>query len=56
MAQALRILNEMDELVDAVMVDYLTPWQQCEAIIRQLFGHTETHRNIIAFCVPCQAR
>lgn len=50
-AQALytHILNEMDELVDAIMVDYLTPWQQCEAIIRQLFGHTETHRNIIAF-------
>jgi AcrR family transcriptional regulator len=50
-AQALykHILNEVDELVDAVMAEYPTPWQQCEAIIQQLFGYTETHRNIIAF-------
>lgn len=50
-AQALykHILNEMDELVAAVMTEFPTPWQQCEAIIRQLFEHTETHRNIIAF-------
>lgn len=50
-AQALyqHILNEMDELVDAIIVEFPTPWLQCEAIIRQLFGHTETHRNIIAF-------
>lgn len=50
-AQALykHILNEMDELVESVMAEFPTPWQQCEAIIRQLFEHTETHRNIIAF-------
>ena len=50
-AQALykHIFNEIDELVDAVILEYPTPWQQCEAIINQLFGYTETHRNIIAF-------
>jgi AcrR family transcriptional regulator len=50
-AQALykHILKEVDELVDAVMAEYPTPRLQCEAIIHQLFEHTETHRNIIAF-------
>jgi AcrR family transcriptional regulator len=50
-AQALykHILNEIDELVDAVIAENTTPWQQCSAIIQQLFEHTETHRNIIAF-------
>jgi len=50
-AQALykHILNEVDELVDAVMAEHTSPRQQCEAIIQQLFEYTETHRNIIAF-------
>lgn len=50
-AQALykHILNEMDELVDAVIAAHASPWQQCAAIISELFAHTETHRNIIAF-------
>lgn len=50
-AQALykHILKELDDLVDSVVAEYASPWQQCASLIRQLFGYTETHRNIIAF-------
>jgi TetR/AcrR family transcriptional regulator, repressor of fatR-cypB operon len=50
-AQALykHILNEVDELIDRVTQAIPTPVEQLEEIIRQLFEHTETHRNIIAF-------
>ncbi len=43
------ILNEMDELIDTVKEEVESPSEQCKEIIRQLFEHTETHRNIIAF-------
>jgi len=43
------ILNEMDELIDAVIQEVSSPSDQCKEIIRQLFEHTETHQNIMAF-------
>ena len=43
------ILNEIDELVDRIIQEVESPAEQCKEIIKQLFGHTETHRNIIAF-------
>jgi len=43
------ILNEIDELIDAVLISVESPREQCEEIIKQLFEHTETHPNIIAF-------
>jgi TetR/AcrR family transcriptional regulator, repressor of fatR-cypB operon len=50
-AQALytHILNEVDELIDRVIQAKPTPIEQLEEIIKQLFEHTKTHRNIIAF-------
>lgn len=43
------ILKEIDELIDGVIQVCKSPSEQCNEIIRQLFEHTETHRNIIAF-------
>ena len=43
------ILNEIDELVNAVLASHSSPKEQYQEIIKQLFEHTETHRNIIAF-------
>ncbi len=43
------ILNEIDELIDRVIDKVDSPSEQCKEIITQLFEHTETHRNIIAF-------
>ena len=43
------ILNEIDELIDGVTKEVDTPVEQLEEIIRQLFEHTETHKNIISF-------
>lgn len=43
------ILNEMDELIDGVIKEIGSPSEQCKEIIRQLFEHTETHHNIMAF-------
>ena len=43
------ILNEMDELIDGVIQEVSSPSDQCKEIIRQLFEHTETHQNIMAF-------
>ena len=43
------ILNEMDELIDGVIYEVNSPSAQCKEIIRQLFEHTETHQNILAF-------
>ena len=43
------ILNEMDELVDDVIREIPLPSEQCKVIIKQLFEHTETHANIMAF-------
>ncbi len=43
------ILNEMDELIDSVIEDVESPPEQCKEIIKQLFEHTETHQNIMAF-------
>ena len=43
------LLNELDELIDGVVAMVESPAAQCREIIRQLFEHTETHRNIIAF-------
>ncbi len=43
------LLNELDELIDGVVTTVASPSAQCREIIRQLFEHTETHRNIIAF-------
>ena len=50
-AQALykHILNEIDEMIDGVTRDIHTPIEQLEEIIKQLFEHTETHKNIISF-------
>lgn len=43
------ILNEVDVLIDLVVKDLDSPSAQCKEIIKQLFEHTETHPNIIAF-------
>ncbi len=43
------IINEIDELVDDVVNEFNSPLKQVEEIIRQLFEHTESHSNIIAF-------
>lgn len=43
------ILNEVDELIDAVTKEISTPVEQLEEIIKQLFEHTETHYQIISF-------
>ncbi len=43
------LLNELDELIDGVVATVASPSAQCREIIHQLFEHTETHRNIIAF-------
>ena len=43
------LLNEIDELIDDVLSEIVSPSEQCKEIIKQLFEHTETHPNIIAF-------
>jgi len=43
------ILNEVDELIDDIKAEISSPSEQCKEIIKQLFEHTETHQNIIAF-------
>ena len=43
------INNEIDELIEGVKTTIESPSAQCKEIIRQLFDHTETHKNIIAF-------
>ncbi len=43
------ILKELDELIDHITTEVESPSEQCKEIIRQLFIHTETHQNIIAF-------
>jgi len=43
------IINEIDELVIDVSNEFDSPIVQIKEIIRQLFNHTETHSNIIAF-------
>lgn len=43
------ILNEIDELIDAITNEYTKPTEQLEEIIKQLFEHTETHHQIISF-------
>lgn len=43
------INNEIDELIEGVMSVLDSPLDQCKEIIKQLFAHTETHKNIIAF-------
>lgn len=43
------IINEIDELVDDVVNEFNSPLKQVEEIIRQLFEHTESQSNIIAF-------
>lgn len=43
------ILNEMDELVNDIAIEFDSPAEQCKEIVKQLFKHTETHYNIMAF-------
>ncbi len=43
------VLNEVDELIDAVIEKKQPPTKQLEEIIKQLFEHTETHPEIISF-------
>ncbi|MEE9326663.1 MAG: TetR/AcrR family transcriptional regulator [Cocleimonas sp.] len=43
------ILNEIDELINDIIIEIESPTEQCKEIIKQLFEHTETHQNIIAF-------
>ncbi len=43
------IINEIDEMVDDVVNEFDSPSIQIKEIIRQLFSHTESHSNIIAF-------
>ena len=45
----LHVLNEVDELIDAVVLEKLEPVDQLEEIIKQLFEYTETHPQIISF-------
>ncbi len=43
------ILAEIEQLVDRVLEQRKKPRAQVQAIIEALFGHTETHKNIIAY-------
>jgi AcrR family transcriptional regulator len=43
------INREIEQLIDEVTSTITSPLAQCESIISQLFEHTETHKNIIAF-------
>ena len=43
------ILSEFDLLIDEIIATNTSPLQQCQAIVRALFSHTETHTNIIAY-------
>ena len=43
------ILGETDQLVDRAVAGYSQPRAQVHAIVEALFGHTETHKNIIAY-------
>lgn len=43
------IVNEIDELVDGISNEFDSPLIRIKEIIRQLFNHTESHSNIIAF-------
>ncbi len=43
------LLNEMEEMIDAVMRDHDSATARCETIIRLLFEYTETRTNIIAY-------
>jgi len=43
------IINELDELFDAITSEIESPLEQIKEIIKQLFEHTESHGNIIAF-------
>ncbi|HIO92481.1 MAG TPA: TetR/AcrR family transcriptional regulator [Leucothrix mucor] len=43
------INNEIEELIEGVVNVWDSPMEQCKEIIRQLFEHTETHKNIISF-------
>ena len=43
------LLIEMQDLVDCAINDKSTAIDRCNEIIKQLFGYTETHRNIIAY-------
>ena len=43
------IINEIDELVIDVSNEFDSSLVQIKEIIRQIFNHTETHSNIIAF-------
>lgn len=44
-----RLLCEMNLLVDLVASEELSAVEQCNRIIKLLFGYTETHPDIIAF-------
>ncbi len=43
------ILGEIEQLVDRALEEHKQPRAQVQAIIEALFGHTETHKNIIAY-------
>lgn len=43
------LLIEMNEMVDSVIDQNLTPIQQCNRVIELLFEYTETRSNIIAY-------
>lgn len=43
------LLAEMQDLVDDAIKEKSTAIEQCNEIISQLFGYTETHRNIISY-------
>lgn len=44
-----RLLAELDEMIDNIMLQHHDSKARCEAIIRQLFEYTETHTHIIAY-------
>jgi AcrR family transcriptional regulator len=43
------ILHEIEQVVDDAIQAETSPTRQCQHLVRDLFGYTETHRNIIAF-------
>lgn len=43
------LLNEMNEMVDSVLQQEISPIHQCNRIIELLFEYTETKTNIIAY-------
>jgi AcrR family transcriptional regulator len=50
------LLNEFEQMVNAVIAEDLTDRERCNKIIYQLFEYTETRANIIAYILHAKHR